>query len=241
MTHVNPTIRQAVLGILLVSLFGCPLTLAIGVTSVSSEPLVQVTIAFEPSVEPLATEPPPSAILEDELVLPEAFVEGNVLIINGKPYPIGNAFYGGEEIPIGASVTDWTGYYGYAPIEGVENHVLLWYLDGSLRKRYIVTTADDPALIGLAGFDQMIKNLQDAETRMAVAVGAEYSGVLTLVILQALGCVPSAGLGCVTAAATAVAGSIGAAITAGVLLFADLLPAIRNVEAAFSSLDAIRP
>lgn len=85
---------------LLVSLIGSPLTLTAGVAAVSSEPLAVATIQFEPSVVPFVKEKPPDEILQEELVLPEAFVQGNVLVINGKPYPIGDAFYDAEGIPL---------------------------------------------------------------------------------------------------------------------------------------------
>ena len=74
MTLRMSTLKRPVLGMLLFSLIGSPLTLTAGVAAVGSEPLAQATIQFEPSVVPLGTEMPPDEFLAEDLVLPEAFV-----------------------------------------------------------------------------------------------------------------------------------------------------------------------
>ena len=233
-------LKRIAVGIGLVAILACPLTFAVAVGPVSSAPLAQ-PIVFTPDIDQFEIEDEPGAVLEDELVLPDAFVEGNILVIDGRPYPIGDSFYDADGIPLGPSVTDKTGLYGYAPIQTLPGHVLMWYLDGTFRKRYMVISADDELLTGPTGFDKMIDNLREAEERLETTVGAGGSGLAILVVSQLAGCIPSGGVLCASAVITGLVGAIGGTIaTVGVIAF-DLIPAMNNVERAFTTVDVNRP
>lgn len=241
MPRTNSVLRQTLFAIVLASLTVCPLALAAGVTTAHSELLLQATIDFDPNVTPFATEAPPDSVLAEELLLPEIFVEGTVLVVDGVPYPVGDGFYDAEGIPLGQRVTDSTGLYGYAVIETMPSHVLIWYLDGNLKERYLVTTADDPLLHGELGFFKMIEKLQAAENRYAASFGSGVAGVVTATILQLAVCPGTAGTTCATGAATlAIGGGLAFIGTAGLMAF-DLVPALNNVERAFGTLDTNRP
>ena len=174
-------------------------------------------------------------------MLPEAFIEGNVHIINGKPYPIGDAFYDAEGIPLGVRVTDRYGLFGYAPIASLPDYVLIWYLDGTGRKQYLVTKADDPLIAGPTGFDQTIQDLQEAEDRFARTIGYGVTGITTAVLIQLAACIPSAGFSCASAAITGIVGAAGTTVTALALIIFDLVPAMNNVKRGFTTLDTNRP
>lgn len=232
--------KRIIVGIGLAAVFACPLTFAAGVSSVSSQPLAQ-PIVHTPDIEPLQIEEEPGDILEDELVLPDAFVEGNILVIDGKPYPIGDSFYDADGIPLGPRVTDRAGLYGYAPIQSLPDHVLIWYLDGSLRKRYLIVAADDPLLQGPTGFIKMVENVQHAEDRLVASLGTGSGGVVTAVILQLAVCPATAGTSCATAVATLAIGGGLALIGAVGLIAFDLIPALNNVMRAFETVDINRP
>ena len=240
MPHFKIDLKRIIVGIGLAAVLACPLTFAAGVSSVSSQPLAQ-PIVHTPDIEPLQIEEEPGDILEDELVLPDAFVEGNILVIDGKPFPIGDSFYDAEGIPLGPAKTDTTGLYGYARIESVPDHVLIWYLDGTGRKRYMVVQEDDELMQGPLGFDQMIENLQDAENRLVASGGSGLGGVLTAVLLQLAVCPGTAGTTCATAAATFLIGGGIALLGAVGLIAFDLIPNLNNVRDAFSTIDTNRP
>lgn len=211
------------------------------VAPVSSAPLRQGPIQFTQNVVPLVTEQSPEDFLLGELVPPLAFVEGNVLIIDGKPYPIGDAFYDAEGIPLGTTKTDRTGFYGYEVIENLPSHVLVWYLDGTGRKRYLVTTADDPLLAGPLGFDQTINNLRTAEDGLTATAKAGSGALATAVVLQFAVCPHTSGATCVTGVVTLLVGAVGATVWAAAQLAFDLVPAMNNVERAFATVDQNRP
>ncbi len=233
-------ITKLTIGLGLASIMASPLTLAAGAGPLAPLPLAQ-PFGFTPSIEALATEKAPDDILKDELELPDIFVEGNVLVYNGKPYPIGDAFTDGEEIPTGPEITDRTGLYGYAAIEGVPGYVLLWYIDGNGKKQYLVTTDDDERLTGPLGFDKMVRNLKEAQDRFVTAVGGGAGFALTAIAIQLAACGPTAGVGCATAVVTAIVAAIGATITALGLIIFDLIPAFNNVAKAFRGVDASAP
>ncbi len=233
-------ITKLAIGLGLASIVACPLTLAAGAGPLAPLPLAQ-PFGFTPSIEAFATEKAPDDLLEDELVLPDAFVEGNILVIDGRPYPVGDGFYDADGIPLGPSVTDKTGLYGYAPIQTLPGYVLMWYLDGTGRKKYMVTTADDELLTGPTGFDTMIDNLRKAEERLERSVGGGATGLGILVVSQLAGCLPSGGVLCASAVVTGLVGAIGGTIaTIGIVAF-DLIPAMNNVERAFTTVDVNRP
>jgi hypothetical protein len=241
MTPSSSKARRILLATCFFTLMVMPLSWVSGAALSEPEQRILAQIDFTPNILTLEAEATPEPILEDELVLPEVFIEGNVLVIDGKPFPIGDAFYDAAGIPMGATVTDRTGLYGYALIENMPSHVLTWYLDGRGRKTYLVTTADDPLMKGTTGFETQIENLQKSEDRMLLALGTEYTGVLTLVLLQAAGCAPTGGITCATAVVSAAVGVIGGMITGGALLIFDLLPAITDVDRAFSTIDSNNP
>ncbi len=117
-------ITKLAIGLGLASIVAFPLTLAAGAGPLAPQPLAQ-PFGFTPSIAPLDKEEAPDEILEDKLELPAAFVEGNILVIDGKPYTIGDSFYDAEGIPLGPAKTDKTGLYGYARIENVPDHILI--------------------------------------------------------------------------------------------------------------------
>lgn len=227
-------------GIGLAAVIACPLTFAASVSSVSSQSLAQ-PIQHTPDIDPLEIEDEPGNILEDELVLPDAFVEGNIMVIDGKPYPIGDSFYDADGIPLGPAKTDKSGLHGYARIQSLPDHVLIWYLDGTGNKRYLITREDDDLMKGPLGFDQMIDNLQKAEERLMATGGTGLVGVITAVVLQLAVCPGTAGTTCVTGAITAfIGGGIALLGALGLVIF-DLVPALNNVSSAFSTIDSNRP
>ena len=233
-------ITKLTIGLGLASILAGPLTLAAGAGPLAPPPLAQ-PFGFTPSIEALATEKAPDDLLEDELVLPDAFVEGNILVIDGRPYPIGDGFYDAEGIPLGPAKTDMTGLYGYARIENVPDHILIWYLDGTGRRQYLVTREDDALMQGPLGFDRMIENLQNAQNRLVAGAGTGIGGLLTAAILQLAVCPGTAGATCATAAATLLIGGGIALVGALGLIAFDLIPALNNVSKAFSTFDSNRP
>ena len=240
MPQFTIALKRTVVGIGLAAVLACPLTFAASVSSVSSQPLAQ-PIVHTPDIDPLEIEDEPGDILEDDLVLPDAFVEGDILVVDGKPYPIGDSFYNADGIPLGPHVADRAGLYGYAPIQSLPDHVLIWYLDGSLRKRYLIVTADDPLLQGPTGFNKMIENVQKAEDRLTASLGTGSAGVITAVILQLAVCPATAGTSCATAVATlAIGGGLALLGAIGLIAF-DLIPALNNVERAFETVEINRP
>jgi hypothetical protein len=234
-------ITKLTIGLGLASIVAGPLTLAAGAGPLAPAPLAQ-QFGHTPSIEPFITEEAPDDLLENELVLPDAFVEGNILVIDGsRPYPVGDGFYDADGIPLGPSVTDKSGLYGYAPIQTLPGYVLMWYLDGTGRKKYMVTTADDELLTGPTGFDTMIDNLRKAEERLERSVGGGVTALGILVVSQLAGCLPSGGVLCASAVVTGLVGAIGGTIaTIGIVAF-DLIPAMNNVERAFTTVDVNRP
>ena len=240
MNQQRRLITKLTIGLGVGSIVAGPLTLAAWAGPLAPLPLAQ-PFGFTPSIEPFATEEAPDDLLENELELPDIFVEGNVLIYDGKPYPIGDAFTDGEEIPTGPEITDRTGLYGYAAIEGLPGHVLLWYLDGRGKRQYLITTDDDERLTGPLGFDKMVTRLKEAQDRLATAVGGGAGFALTAIAIQVAACGPTAGVGCATAVATAVVAAIGATITSVGLIIFDLVPAFNNVAKAFRGVDASAP
>lgn len=240
MSRFRINLKRFVVGVGLVTVLACPLTISVGVRPVSSQPLVQ-PIQHTPDIDPLEIEDEPGEILEDDFVLPDAFVEGNILVLDGKPFPIGDSFYDAEGIPLGPAKTDSTGLYGYARIESVPDHVLIWYLDGTGRKRYMVVREDDELMQGPLGFDQMIDNLQKAENRLLASAGSGFGGVLTAVLLQLAVCPGTGGTTCATAAATFMIGGGIALLGAIGLIAFDLIPNLNNVKEAFSTIDTNRP
>lgn len=240
---MNPRSRlisKLVMGLGIATILAGPLTLAAGAGPLAPQPLAQ-PFGFTPSIEPLATEEAPDDLLEDELVLPDAFVEGNVLVIDGRPYPIGDSFSDAEGITLGPAKTDMTGLYGYARIEDVPDHILIWYLDGTGKRQYLVIREDDALMQGPLGFDQMIENLQQAENRLVASVGTGVGGLLTAAVLQLAVCPGTVGVTCATAAATIMIGGGIALIGALGLVAFDLIPALNNVSKAFSTVDSNRP
>ena len=241
MARPRTILKRAALCLMLISMVSCPLTIAVSGMPHYSRPALQATIDFEPDVVPLETEPPPDELLPGELVLPEAFVEGNVLVINGKPFPIGDAFYDAEGIPLGTKKTDHTGLYGYALIENMPGYVLIWYLDGTGRKRYMVTAADDPLLSGPLGFDQTIEDLAEAEKDLMTAAGRGAVALTTAAVIQLAVCPHTKGLTCASGVITLAIAAIGATLTSAFLMITDLVPAMNNVESAFSTIDQKSP
>jgi len=240
MPHFKLILKRSIVVIGLAAVLVCPLTFAAGVSSVSSQPIAQ-PIVHTPDIDPLEIESEPEEILENDLELPEIFVEGNILVYDGKPYPIGDAFIDGKAIPTGPEITDRTGQYGYAAIEGLPGHVLLWYLDGSGKKQYLITTDDDPRLTGPLGFDAMVNNLKEAQDRFFAAVGGGAGIALTAIGIQVAACGGTVGATCVTAVVTAVVAAGAATITSVALIIFDLIPAFNNVARAFRGVDASAP
>lgn len=241
MNAATPNWKKAFLLVGLAALIGCPLSLVAGVTSAQSGPIAQVTIDFEPSIEPYSTERPPGDILGDSASLPAAAIEGDVLLFDGKQYPIGDEFYDAEGIPLGARNTDHTGLYGYASIAGLPSHVLIWYLEGTGRKRYLVTMADNPLMSGSLGFHQQIEDLNDAEDKLMTTAKTGSGALATAILLQLAVCPESTGASCVTAVATLLVGAVGATLWGGAQLVFELIPAMNNVERAFSEIDQSTP
>lgn len=240
---MNPRSRlisKLVMGLGIATILAGPLTLAAGAGPLAPQPLAQ-PFGFTPSIEPLATEEAPDDLLEDELMLPDAFVEGNVLVVDGKPYPVGDAFTNGSEIRTGPRKTDRTGMYGYAAIEGLPGYVLLWFMDGTGRKQYLVTTVDDPGLTGPLGFDQLVTDLKQAQDRYIAAVGGGIGAASTAIIIQFALCPETVGVTCATAVITLAVAGIGGAITATGLVVFDLIPAFNNVARGFRNIDANAP
>ena len=87
MNHQRCRITKLAIGLGFVSIVAAPLTLAAGASSLAPQLLSQ-PFGHTPSIVPLASEEAPDDLLEDELELPDIFVEGNVLVVDGKPYPI---------------------------------------------------------------------------------------------------------------------------------------------------------
>ena len=230
-------ITRLTIGLGLASIVVCPLTLAAGAGPLAPKPIAQ-PFGHTPSIEPFATEKAPDELLEDELVLPDIFVEGNILVVNGKPYPIGDAFTDGGEIRTGPRKTDRTGGYGYATIEGLPGYVLLWYIDGTGRKQYLVTTDDDPGLTGPLGFDQLVTDFKQAQDRFLTSVGGGVGAASTAILIQFAVCLGTVGVTCGTAVITAAVLAVGGGITAIGLVAFDLIPAFNNVARGFRNIDA---
>lgn len=240
MNQQRRRITKLAIGLGLASIVAAPLTLAAGASSLAPQPLAQ-PFAHTPSIVPLASEEAPDDFLEDKLELPDIFVEGNVLVVDGKPYPIGDAFTDGEEIRTGPRKTDRTGMYGYATIEGLPGYVLLWYMDGTGRKQYLVTTDDDPGLTGPLGFDQLVTDLKEAQDRFLKAVGGGAGAAAAATLIQFGLCPGTVGVTCGTAVITLAVAAIGGGITAVGLVAFDLIPAFNNVARGFRNIDASEP
>lgn len=240
-TNYRSVLQNAIIALSLVGLFALPLSVGSQQWGIALSIVAQAQIEFTPDIEALEKGPTPEPLLQEELELPEAFVEGNVLVIDGKPYPIGDGFYDAEGIPLGPSVTDKTGLYGYAPIQTLPDHVLIWYLDGTGRKQYLVTRADDELLTGPTGFDQMIKNIREAEDRLLATAGRGAAALATALVLQLAVCPSTVGASCVTAVVTLLVGAIGATLWSAAQLVFDTVPAMNNVESAFAIIDQNRP
>ena len=240
-TNYRSVLQKAIIALSLVGLFALPLSVGSQQWGIALSIVAQAQIEFTPDIEALEKGPTPEPLLQEELELPEAFVEGNVLVIDGKPYPIGDGFYDAEGIPLGAQKTDRTGFYGYAAIRNLPDHVLLWYLDGFGRKRYLVTTADDPLLTGPLGFDQQIDNLQQAEDRLLDTAKGGAGAFALALVLQLAVCPSTVGASCVTAVVTLFVGAIGATLWSAAQLVFDIVPAMNNVERAFATVDQNRP
>ena len=119
--------------------------------------------------------------------------------------------------------------------------MLIWYLDGTGRKQYLVTRADDELLTGPTGFDQMIKNIREAEDRLLATAGRGAAALATALVLQLAVCPSTVGATCVTAVVTLFVGAIGATLWSAAQLVFDIVPAMNNVESAFAIIDQNRP
>ena len=128
--------------------------------------------------------------------------------------------------------------YGYATIEGLPGYVLLWYIDGTGTKQYLVTTDDDPGLTGPLGFDQLVTDLKEAQDRFLKAVGGGVGAASTALLIQFAVCPGTVGVTCGTAVITAAVLAIGGGITAIGLVAFDLIPAFNNVARGFRNIDA---
>ncbi|GMR10072.1 MAG: hypothetical protein BMS9Abin28_0893 [Anaerolineae bacterium] len=241
MTNYKSILQKALIALSLVGLLAFPFSVGPYQWGMALNMVAQAQVEFTPDIDALEMAATPEPLLQEKLELPEAFVEGNVLVIDGNPYPIGDGFYDAEGIPLGPSVTDKTGLYGYAPIQTLPDHVLIWYLDGTGKKQYLVTTADDELLTGSTGFDQMIKNLRDAEDRLITTAGGGAAALVTAAVLQLAVCPSTVGATCVTGVVTLIVAAIGATFASAARLLFDIVPAMNNVESAFATLDQNRP
>ncbi|HLE05004.1 MAG TPA: hypothetical protein VI729_10400 [Anaerolineales bacterium] len=105
MRQLRPALQRAVLGILVVSLIGCPLTFAAAVAPLGSVALAQGPIQFTPDVAPLVTEEPPDSILEDEV----QFTSSDAMQLCGSELLWGDGTMGMCLAPGGNSYYVWTG------------------------------------------------------------------------------------------------------------------------------------
>jgi len=246
--------RRVARGAVLLSLLLCPLSFA-SLTARRSA-YAQGPIEFTPHITPLIIEetpgpfeigtvgsPGPVATTTAPVQLP--YVSGNMLIVEGQSFPIGDEFLDASGIPLGPVEQDYLGTYGWAAVAGQPDYVLLWYVDWDGQKHHIITQVSDPLFVGHPGiddgFEDYLRELKKAEDAMAISGGGVFGGVGTLVLIELGLCVPTAGTTCGTAFLTAVVGGIGGGATYLYNHFFKYVPAGNNLEKQFEQIDAVRP
>jgi hypothetical protein len=173
------------------------------------------------------------------------YIEGNSLIVGSETYPIGDEFLDAGELPIGASTESHLGDFGYADINNIEDHKLVWITDSEGVKHYIIVDVTDHLFIGHEGvedgFIHYLDNLIDAENKIIWAMGGAIGGLVGATVLQFLACVPTAGATCLTAIATVIGGGIAGLLTLGYQTVFKYIPAMNNLRDRFDAINTLRP
>lgn len=217
------------------SLVVCPFAWA-GNRGASAEAAGQAQVDFTPDVLQLEVTPTPGGIAITPVVSPTSPFPAAVVVIGGQALPFCEGFTDATGIPIGPTETDYTGLYGYAPVAGQPNMVLMW-VPGPSGRIYMLARADDANFSGPMGFMHYLASLRTSEEAAIDQFGEAALPVLGLVAVGVAGCFETGGVGCVVAAGLGIAGFLYAGVsTAGVILFR-VLPDVFDAVDAFYFLD----
>jgi len=244
-------LRKALLVLIALSFLACPL---------ASSSLL--TTGYAQGSQPFGTVPPQQATIDAVFTGTPAptpaigTVDGSginpqdlehYVLIGSTVYPIGDEFLDASGIPLGPVTEDYLGWYGYATIADRPDLRLIWITDAGGVKHYMIAEvtsnlfAGNPGVEPGDGFEDYLRQMNDAEDLMIVSLGGYGAGLATAVLTQYLACAPTAGAGCVTGTITGILGAVG-----GIAAFLyhglfKLLPAERNVLRQFDLIDQSSP
>jgi hypothetical protein len=246
MLKIRRVLRNSSIAVLVLSIFLCSFTTGIVRQEVVGTPfgtVAPINATFETPIGALT--PVPTLLPTLGPTGSSVFVEGNWLIIGSDRYPIGDEFLDASELPIGASTESHLGDFGYADINSIEDYKLVWITDNKGVKHYIIVDVTDHLFIGHEGvkdgFIHYMDNLIDAENKIIWAMGGAMGGLVGATLIQFLACIPTAGVSCLTAIATAIGGGIVSLFTLGYQTLFKYVPAMNNLRDQFDAINTLRP
>lgn len=169
-------------------------------------------------------------------------VPGEIILIGGKEYPIGETFTDADGIPKGVVEKSMFGDQGYSTILAVggDKYRLIWVTDRG-EKQYMIVREDDELFSGPDGFKETLQALGEAEERTFDAVKIELGGLGAILLAEFALCPATAGGGCVAAIVTGLGGLVGGFLLGMWRVITDYAPARNNVGVAYEQIEINRP
>src|SRR3990170_2917932 len=181
MANNQRRLRAGLAAIVAFSLVVCPLAWA-GSRGAPARAAGRGQIDFTPDVLQLQVTPTPGGIPITPVVSPTSPFPAAVVMIGGQAYPFCEGISDASGIPIGPTETDYTGLYGYAPVAGQHNMVLMW-VPGATGRIYMLARADDPNFSGPMGFTHFLASLRGTEDALIDQLGEMTLSYLGLIAL----------------------------------------------------------